>query len=311
MNLNPYDFNGPTFLMFYVLAAVVIFQIAFVAKMLILRKTEAGSPSIRSRAQELAIELTPYEAALLAGGRERAVLTACAALSQHGITEVDTTDRCLKRTSGGWSHDPGKMQPLEEAVLDYTRNGVLSMERAKSILSPELEVMEGKLEKRGLIPDCNQLAVARLVPFLICLVSGLALALPKLMVGVGREKPVTFLLLELSVWMLLSFLFLVVRAETTGLGETVLQILKERSSALKLTVQTNPKALSIFDTALAYGVFGAMLTFGDPFLDAQRALRPVPQHGSGSSGCGGGGSCGGGSCGGGGGCGGGCGGCGG
>lgn len=309
MNLNPYDFNGPTFLMFYVIAAVVIFQIAFVAKMLILRKTEGGTPAISTRAQEIADQLTPYEAALLAGGRERAVLTACAALSQHGITEIDRTDRCLKRKEGGWSHDPGAMQPMEEAILAYTRNGVLSMERAKNVLSPQLDDIERKLERSGLIPDCNQLAAARLIPFGITMVSAIAFAVPKLMVGVGRDKPVTLLVFEMLLWMAVSFLFLLVRAETTGLGDTVLQILKTRSSALKLTIQSNPTALSIFDTALAYGVFGALITFGDPFIDAQRALRPQPTYSSSSSGCGGGSSCGGGSCGGGG-CGGGCGGCG-
>jgi uncharacterized protein (TIGR04222 family) len=319
--VNPLDWDGPSFLAFHIVAMAVAFAIqALLSFYYVPRPFDGASARILE-------SLDPYEIAYLGGGAQAAVLAAIAALVHRGRVKVDK-DRIVATDVGpdrvlvadgvyrGVTRETPD-HPLETSVLSFASHGVSSGDVVRSV-SPAAAALERSLIDRALLLGPTALQLRRFVahlPLFPLIVLGVA----KIVIGLEREKPVIFLVLLVLVTAA-GFAFRV-KDRRTGRGREVLELLRERNTALEATARSAPQQLSDHEVALASGLFGAAI-FGAAayaplaaFGLLARDLHPTPTsfvHDSGtssaSSSCGGA-SCGGSSCGGG--CGGGgCGGCG-
>lgn len=307
MSINPFEWYGPPYLVFYTISACGSALVGWAVKQQVLGKLAGDSVITRNEAESLARQLTPYEAANLRGGSERVFLTACATLARHNLISIDTKKRTVELPVGVSNLSiPSHLHPVEAVIMQRVKGGAVSVDTLKTTLSAQVSVLESSLRAKGLIPDNDEAALCRLLPFLIVAITLTVLALPKIVIGSSLGKPVAFLTIAFLVDFLLAMLFLTPKAETTAKGDAVLAAMNSTGSALQLAFATGANKLSLADTAFAYALFGSIALATDPYSQASQALlKPVS-----SGGCGGGSGCGSGGCGGGG-CGGGCGGCGG
>jgi len=297
--MNPFELHGASYLTFYMSALFFGAVSALFIRHLILSVDRQPLVS----AEAVARQLDPYEAAYIEGGNDRAFLTACATLARHEIVSIDRTGREITLV-------PDKEHPhlheLEQTLVFKLKLGPLLLADAKKDVSGTLATVRRRLVDKNLATDDSTKSKASLMPWLWFAAITLLFSVPKIEMAIAENRPHGFLVLLAVIAGIMSFFFLK-KADLTNKGRMAGLILKQNSSALQLTAQSNPTSLSLRDTAMAYGLFGAMAVAGDFFFaDAAYALRPVP--GTGGSGCsssGCGSSCGS-SCGGG--CGGGCGG---
>ena len=307
MSINPFEWYGPPYVVFYAITGCSAAIVGWAVKQKVMGKLAADAVITRNEAESLARQLTPYEAANLRGGSERVFLTACATLARHNLISIDTKARTVGLPVGVSNLSiPSHLHPVEAAIMQRVKGGAVSVDTLKTTLSAQVSVIESSLRAKGLIPNNDEAALCRLLPFLIVATTLTVMALPKIVIGSSLGKPVAFLSIEFLVGFLLSLFYLTPKAETTARGDAVIAAMKDTGSALQLTFATGAGKLSLADTAFAYALFGSIALATDPYSQASQALlKPAS-----SGGCGGGSGCGGGGCGGGG-CGGGCGGCGG
>src|SRR6185369_1816024 len=107
--------------------------------------------------------------------------------------------------------------------------------------------------------------------------------------GLGRDKPVGFLMIIIVLGGGMAMAMLCKRATTTAAGESQLNKWQSQNEALRVNLTHNPSGMRPTDLAMAYALFGiTAVSLLDPYNAARQALRPQ------SSSCGGG-SCGAGS----------------
>jgi uncharacterized protein (TIGR04222 family) len=290
--------RGPDFLGFY----LVFFGMAVIAAGLLrwYFRAPGGAPS------RFELELSPYETAYLAGGRELALNAAIAKLMKEKVLDADPLGRSLLRRSSALIGG----SPLERAIYSAIGEGGESIARVRSAAAAALAPMEAKLLSLDFILGPFWETIARFVPFMIA-ISPPFLGVLKICVGVSRSKPVIFLFIFVIVSLIVASVLFLRPVLRSRRGDSALRMLKHDNAAVGYAVQRSANRLSGDDLVLGLGLFGVGILAGSELDSLHKMLKPHPQSGSsgcGTSGCGGGG-CGGG--GGGGGCGGGCGGCGG
>jgi uncharacterized protein (TIGR04222 family) len=293
---NVFDLRGPDFLLFYLILLFLGLVFAFALRQLLRGPGDGGVDLGKGGA------LHPLEVAYLAGGPKAAIDAAAAALVHREALMVSKTNRYLQPRG---SPPPQNLHPLEKAIFE-----VVSVEGGKAVgavrrdLRAAADRLTSRLESLELTPPIERRALIRVVPMFV-LLTVLLVGVVKVLVGVDRNRPVTFLVILCGATLVAAIVFAAVSAHRTRKGASYLRRLREGHAALRTTAtHAATGQLAPYDLALAFALFGpAVLMFG-PAQDLRQALRPPS---AGGSGCGGGGS----SCGGGGGCGGGCGGCGG
>ena len=298
--MNPFDLRGPEFLTLYVFLFLGILGLAAALRWHWRQPADEPGPE--------ALDLAPFEVAYLAGGPTLAVNAAIARLVHEGALTVNASDRKLLRKEGG-ALSKGASR-LEKAVFcevdPGSRTGLADVRQR---VASDLEPIRQRLQHLGLVVADDGAVLARFVPLLLLLVVP-AFGFIKIMVGLSRDRPVSFLVVLCIVSFvvaLVGFARAVVRSRR---GDRALALLKEANAAMETSAQRRPEALAGDDLVLALGLFGMGVLAGGPLADLQAALRPKPGAASWGGTCGSGSSCGGGGCGGG--CGGGgCGGCGG
>jgi len=301
--MNPFEIQGPTYLLVYFAICGIAFMLSKALKAYLLRDPNGTSPA---QISSIARSLQPYEAAYLSGGSERVFLAACAALSRHNLVEVSRGSRKLYRKLEDNTGQFKDLEYVEQALLVHLSKNGESISTSRAKVNNAVAGIVTVLENYGLKPTTDQLRLIRFIIPLFYASVVLFFSLPKCALAAQLHLPFTFLLIESIIALAITVKLFRPEGEITAKGAAVNEALRQENSALKLTHSTNPDGLSLRDSALAYGLFGAM-AIGDPFNDAHYALRgqnAAGSTGSGSS-CGSGTSCGS-SCGGG--CGGGCGG---
>jgi uncharacterized protein (TIGR04222 family) len=297
--MNPFELHGLAYLGFYTSIVVLGAATALVIKYLILNVDR--DPWVPSDA--VARELDPYEAAFLVGGSDRAFAAACATLARHNVVAIDRTGRTISLV--GLSVQP-RLHELEEGIVARLKGGTASLETAKQSVLGTIATIRQRLVDKGLVSDHDTKDRAVFLPWLWFMSVVLVFSLPKIAMAQADKHPhgLLTLLMFMAFFASLAFLF---GADKTNKGRMAVLALTENNSALHLTARTNPTGLNLRDTALAYGLFGAVARVGDPFADVLYGMRMqrANESGGGGGGHGCGSSCGGG------GCGGGCGGCGG
>jgi uncharacterized protein (TIGR04222 family) len=297
--VNPLDMDGPQFLVFYAILCSIAVVIAYAVRQFLRRDEPADDTK----------PLTPYEVACLANGPPGVLRTCLASLLvNERLDPVD--DGKTKKFKSVPSLDKGG-HDMERAMLTVAERVGATTGELLEAGKPAAESIERSLQDRKLMETQESFVAARWVPVAI-LAAVFLLGLTKLVIGIGRDKPVLFLagtLIVLFICTVIVFLRVPLR---TRRGDELLNQLKSQHDRLK-SLDLYPQGpmtgapLASNDLLLAAGLFG-LAALHHPDIDAlNKTLKPISDQSSSgcgaSSGCGGGGD--------GGGCGGGCGGCGG
>jgi uncharacterized protein (TIGR04222 family) len=302
---NPLDWNGPDFLALYIGIALTAIVIALVVRV-------ACALANRNAVGQKQAPLDAYEVACLRAGPFRAVQAAFAALVQAGCLRLVDDER--KPSSAGGSQRTLIQQGLplkanaprlEQALYSAAAVPRDSLKPLMEAAMPEARDIEAELRQRELLqPRTPPL------PFVLAslfMAAPLLLGLPKIAVGLQRERPVGFLIAACIATGIAALALLLVRSRLTTAGRRLIGPLEAEHAHNRQLVAAGQATPSPEQLALLVGLFGADVLAAGPMARAQ-AMMPNSSYAGG--GCGGGG-CGGAGCGGGGCGGGGCGGCGG
>ncbi|HUL67873.1 MAG TPA: TIGR04222 domain-containing membrane protein [Burkholderiaceae bacterium] len=289
MNLNPLDLSGPAFLAFYVFALIAAHFVGE-ALTLLCRSKHADSANLPENLQ-------PAEAAFLAGGTERAVDTALVRLLHDDLIAV-------KPGGGGFETKAAKADTLQLSDLqrdvyrEIARNNgsVDALHRLKSAFLARTEVRLSSdrllLARDGAEATC--LRGAKASPFAAVIALGIA----KILVGIARHRPVTFLVVFVLVSLVILGIKLFKLPLRSARGEAALRNLKRRNAALETTVRRRSRELDDATLLFAIALFGPQVLASSELAWMHQGFinRQSGSSDSGGGSCGGG--CGGGGCGG-------------
>jgi uncharacterized protein (TIGR04222 family) len=282
---NPFDLQGPEFLVFYIILGVVVTITVAV---------------LRRRSEPLVFaagSLTDYlKIAYLRGGAEEALRVATLALIDRGLVEVVGEDTLHAVQASV----PARLQRTEERLLENCKeptkaSAILSDASLKVTVSVECEP---SLRRAGLLPDDRVKASRQFLLFIASLFLGLV-AFVKILVALSRGRTNVGFLIAASV-IFGVVVYRVANPFRTLAGEAMLADLRMLFSALRERARSIRVPTSGNDIALLAAVFGTEslpLRFG--YVD--RLFRKPHTESSSSCGSGGsscGGGCGGGGCGG-------------
>lgn len=307
--MNPLDWTGPEFLIFYIPYGLCIVALAWLARRLSLAFQRRDTlPNARWAPGIYPREADAPVIAFLRGGHREAVRTLLSRLVGLGLVKVE--GRQVRVRSAG--PNAPALQPIERdawGALDHsTRSAADAESRVQKAVAPHLQEMSRMLADQGLLTgDAQKTTLRRLLAVTWLAVGGLGLL--KLVVGLARGRTnVGFLIL-----LLIGFTFLIFRLlklpRRLPAGDRYLSWLQEAYSGLRRPIEIGQQD-SARDLALAAGIYGlaavpALLPLGmafDPSLAPRRRADSGGGGGSSSSsdggGDGGGGDGGGGGCGG-------------
>ena len=278
--MNPFDWDGPTFLFAYCL----LLPVAVLLGLILPRLFRPGG-----RDQPVT---DPDSLAFLAGRETRFAEGVAARLLSTGALELDD-GRTFRRGPGD------AVRASDRTVLALNAPfGWADMLRA---LRPEAAHIQRRLVSGGLLVDAGErgrVAMIASAPYILLFGFGLS----KLLVGLARGRPVLFLAILLVVTLVLGLIRWSTVTDQTRAGRAAVKAARRQHDRLRRAPTTG-------ETDLAVALFGPAVLAGSAFA-AFHLMRAPASDGSssgwsdssGSSGCGGdsGGSSGCGGCGGGG-----------
>jgi uncharacterized protein (TIGR04222 family) len=293
--MNPFNWTGPEFLLFYVMLAIGL----ILAQIILRRSREAEAP-LPAQTPQLT---DPYLVSYLAGGANGLLRCVMVAL----------LERNLLRPAGGKNKEveavPGALgqtnSPIEAAVVQIFNQPRAAWDVFKTVSTGSVgQNYQESLEQAGLLPNAEQrqsyLRDALVVALILLSVAGVKVAL-----ALERgHKNVAFLII---LAILSSIVSLVVsKRRLTRQGREALVDLKNLFGGLRDKAKNGQPSISPADVAFVSAVFGVAALGGARQMYAKE-LFPAASSSSGcGSGCGsssssdggGGGGCGGGGCGG-------------
>ncbi len=267
---NPLNWDGPFFLLAYL---CVVFGTWALASILNARARRATP----SAGDDLARATTPYEAAYLLGGSERVVATAAAALVGKGLLRVFAggTLREVEQRGpyrGGDTPDP-QLSAWERKILYRVRQqkqctvGELDKHFAR-----ELAEFESRSRRMGWRWGRNYSWIGTGLLSLLAL-TGAA----KVYVGFSRDRPVEYLAVLVVITVVFAFNAYVRRGPLTDLGVGLLEDLRARHDALRMTVFSSPSMLHADDVAWSFALFGGTAFASAPLLASISLLGSFPE----------------------------------
>jgi uncharacterized protein (TIGR04222 family) len=299
--MNPFELPGPQFLAVYATLGILVVWAVYVLK----QQAEGGEPvNLPS--------MDPYLIAYLRGGATEAVRLGVAVLVDRQLLAFDPDGTVTRREHVSPAHG---RNDLEQAILEQCASAEAPRDLAvnRRLQEIALRSYEPELVRLGLLAESDTRA-RRVRDAGIAIAILFVVAAIKIAIGVARNRPVSFLVMSLIGFSVVTMV--VIRGRRTVLGERVLADLAMLFDALRDRANELRPYSSTSELALLIAVFGltAVPVSAFPFRHAftsaaDPSASSTSSYGSscGGSSCGGGGSsCGGGgsSCGGGGGCGG-------
>ena len=285
-SLSPFDLSGPSFLIFYIGAVVIV----AIAVKLAIDAAEQGAPP--------ALPLSdPYQIAWLRGGTPEAARVAVLALTDRGLVTVNGDTLVNSRPNR-----PFVREPIESAILARCAHPGIP---ATAVLDDPAVVRacapyQAHLERLQLMPDAAMRAY-RYRWFAIAAAILLGIALIKIDIAMDRGRHnVEFLVILalIALWVV----WRLVRRRRTSLGNRMLKDLRRLFSALRQRAASIRPGAMTSDTVLLAAVFGLSALPAIGFADLHRVYKKSASSGGGcgsscGSGCGGGGGGGCGGCG--------------
>lgn len=262
--MNPLNWDGPTFLVFYGLALIVAIPLAWILGRI-------ARPGGRTQALNDADSL-----AYLAGRDGRFAEGVASRLMASGAIEVE--GREFRRGSGV------SLALSDRAVLALP--SPFGWKDIVAALKPEGAALERRLVANGLLLDSGErrrLALIATSPFLLLLLIGGL----KLVVGFSRGAPVFFLVVLLFITFVLAMMRWAMVSDKTGAGRAALKAARRQHDRLR-------RAPTARETDLAVALFGTTVLAGSAFAAFHQLRTPADSGGwssdssSSSSGCSGG-----------------------
>jgi uncharacterized protein (TIGR04222 family) len=266
--MNPLNWDGPTFLLFYGLALIAAIPIAWILGRI---ARPGGRVQNLSDADSLAY---------LTGRDDRFAEGVAARLMASGAIEVE--GNIFRRGTGE------AVAASDRAVLAL--RSPFGWKDIVAALRPEGASLERRLVAGGLMLDSGErrrLALIATSPFLLLLlVGGLKLA-----VGLARGKPIFFLAILLFITFVIAMMRWAMVSDKTGAGRAALKDARRKHDRLKRAPTTR-------ETDLAVALFGTTVLAGSAYAAFHQLRTPADSGGwssdsSSSSGCSSGGDSGG------------------
>ncbi|MBL8650715.1 MAG: TIGR04222 domain-containing membrane protein [Sphingopyxis sp.] len=266
--MNPLDWDGPTFLLFYVLALIAAIPIAWILGRI-------ARPGGRVQALGDADSL-----AYLAGRDDRFAEGVAARLMASGAIEVEGNS--FRRGTGE------ALAARDRAVLALP--SPFGWKDIVAALRPEGAALERRLVASGLLLDSGErrrLALIATSPLLLLLLLGGI----KLAIGIARGAPVMFLVVLLFITFVVAMMRWSLVADQTWAGRAALKDARKKHDRLKRAPTTR-------ETDLAVALFGTTVLAGSAYAAFHQLRTPADSGGwssdsSSSSGCSSGGDSGG------------------
>lgn len=272
--MNPLNLSGSAFLLLWAIGWSVVIGFAHVVRRSWMRPRAAGD-----------VALHPTEVAFLVGGTRRAVEAAVVGLEHRGIAKVDIGDRIdivgprRKRIErAGVYRGIVEDEPLSEAEHHVMTFAPATMTELVNAPVLEAQLTDKLVGAQLLVGDRGRKWLALWALPLAWWSVGLA----KVAVGVGRERPVGFLLLlfALAMWLVPKTLRV---PRLTDLGASVVAKLVAHNRGLETTAKASPQLVDAADLTLAYALFG-------PVILADSLAAIMPSYAARAIGCAGGGA---------------------
>jgi len=284
--MNPFGLSGPSFLVFYIVIAVI----AVVAVKLAIDAAEQGAPP--------ALPLSdPYQIAWLRGGTPEAARIAVLALTDRGLLAIQGEDLVNFGPARSFVREP-----LERAILACCAQ---SGTAATAVLDdPAVEqacaVYQAQLERLQLMPD-PAMRARRNRWLAIATAILLGVAVIKIDIAIGRGKYNLGFLIILGL-IALWVMWRLTRRRRTSLGNRMVKDLRRLFRALRQRAASIRSGAMTSDAVLLAAVFGLSALPAAGFADLRRVYKKSASSGGGcgtscGSGCGGGGGGGCGGCG--------------
>lgn len=280
--LNPLDFDGSTFLAFF----IALIALAGVIVYLVRRHLYVDDGTTAS--------LDTWSAAYLAGGPQRVVDAAVASLIANGRAKWNRRKHRVDITRA--NTDAG--YPLDEIVRAAAVDGRLR--RIVKRVDPQLRRIRDALRARGLLLGSGQRWLFGLycaLPFAAVTALGIA----KISIGIARDRPVGFLMLLTFLTGAATVMLLTSRPERSRAGQRTLGELERRHAHARRAPRDS-------DIAIAVALAGTAVLAGTAYADFHEFRTPSSgstgsssdsssdsdscssdSGGSGCGGCGGGG----------------------
>jgi uncharacterized protein (TIGR04222 family) len=285
--MNPFSLSGPSFLVFYIVIAVI----AVVAVKLAIDAPEQGAPP--------ALPLgDPYQIAWLRGGTPEAARIAVLALTDRGLLAIQGEDLVNFGPARSFVREP-----LERAILaccaqsGTAATAVLDDPGVERACAP----YQAQLERLQLMPDAAMRA-RRYRWFAIATGMLLGIAFIKIEIAIGGDRhnvAFLFILPVIALWVM----WRLTRRRRTSLGNRMVKDLRRLFRALRQRAASIRSGAMTSDAVLLAAVFGLSALPAAGFADLRRVYKKSASSGGGcgtscGSGCGGGGGGGCGGCGG-------------
>ncbi|XHS77750.1 TIGR04222 domain-containing membrane protein [Burkholderiaceae bacterium UC74_6] len=270
---NPLDWPGPNFLGLY----VVLMAVCFIA-------TRRWRKALRDTQQAaLPGSLTPYETALLAGGRARVIDVAVTELLSAGHARWD--DKKHQFAVDGASQPSDSMQASVLALMRQSPRPPLSPRK----LATQFEPLEARLRALGLWLDDDQARRAAWQPALLS-AALLAFGALKLSAGIRHDRPIAFLVVLMLVTFFATLGMALSHPRRSREGDRML-------GDLQLSRSHSMRAPRSSDLGLAVALAGTTVLAGTAYAGYHQRVRgggDSSGSGSGDSSCSSGGDGGGG-----------------
>ena len=319
MLMNPFEMDGPNFLVLYFICIVIASVIAIVFRVVL------SSMNFRDRKDSLP-ELDPWQLAYLRGGSRAVAHTPIIDLAAK---QLIVGDLATGRFAANRAVDQLRLDAIPSAIYRSSQMGDgLRAERAAGTIAYECEKIKQGLEESGVLQSLDQ-RVGQVWPGILAFAAVLFFGIARLAIGIYRDKPVGYLLL-LLVFAAVAAILLNYTSRLSQLGKLALekQTTKLRDTRFQNRVADGEsQPLDASDPLLLYAIHPLAIGFAadgfgglhdDEFLDfntrklTERMQATNNMGGdSGGSGCSGGdfgadagasgcsgGGCGGGGCGG-------------
>jgi uncharacterized protein (TIGR04222 family) len=178
--MNPINLSGPNFLIFYFCFSVIV--------ILAVRHYRHRAESGPAPKMELS---DPYLIAYLRGGEKEVLRLGVITLIDRGLLTVDgATIRQTEQEILRDAINPLEYEVLKKFSIPARAASILEDATLKEACAP----YGGKLEQAGLIPDESTVA-DRISRFLVAAGILVAIGLPKIFIGISRDRPVAFLII--------------------------------------------------------------------------------------------------------------------
>jgi uncharacterized protein (TIGR04222 family) len=216
MLVNPFDWYGPEFLLFYVFFGVLV-----IGGMIWLRNKNEAGPTPKLEMSD------PYLIAFLRGDAKEVLRVAMVSLVDRNLLEANGSKL---KTHQKVSSDSVR-HPVEKTIIE---NFKTESEASSAFNSHGLEMAcepyRKRLESAGLLPD-DSVRRARFVLLVITILLLVTVALIKISIGLARERPVILLVILMIVAAIVPFF--VWSPRLTARGKAALEDIQSLYRGLK------------------------------------------------------------------------------